>query len=222
MGAWGAGSFENDDAMDFAAEIESAEDLAKALVLRGPEDPIEAPDACRIIVVAECVAAMRGHWHKDFPADLAAKVATFGLPSQSLFLHASDQLMAATSHGELVELWIEAGPREFNRAAHDLIERLRRPPATGAKAKKPRKKKPVFNRSPCHFCGEEMGEEQFSQFTIHLDHGDGLPPYGRGGFAHHACLNAALHPRFRVTIVPDDPDLSIDQWKAIMDAGPQA
>ena len=42
MGAWGPGAFENDTALDFAAEIRTAQDLADALTIRTPDQPIDA------------------------------------------------------------------------------------------------------------------------------------------------------------------------------------
>jgi Domain of unknown function (DUF4259) len=219
MGTWGGGSFENDAALDFAASIECVEDLAAALSLRTPQDAVDADLACRVIVVAECVAAMRGHWHRDFPEALAKKVETFGSPSQSLFHHAVDQLSAVTERGELVELWAEGDARAFNRAVHNLYDRLGRDPVGGKQGKR-RKKKPVFNHSPCLFCDQPMGEENFSQLTITLDHG-GLP-MGRGGFCHHECLNAALHPAHMIRAYPVDLSLRPDELDALLDQPPSS
>ena len=101
MGAWGPGAFENDTALDFAAEIRTAQDLADALTIRTPDQPIDADTACRIVVVAECVAAMRGHPSDDMPRGLAERVATFGRPSKSLFHHARNHPSAAMLRSEL-------------------------------------------------------------------------------------------------------------------------
>lgn len=220
MGAWGGGSFENDEALDFVASIESAADLAAALTLRSPEDEVDADLACRVIVVAECVAAMRGHWHPGFPEELARKVVGFGPPSLSLFHHTVDRLSAVTGRGELVELWAEGDARPFNRAVHDLFARLERDPV-GGKAGKPHKKKPVFNHSPCLFCDQPMGEEQFSQLNFTILHGTGLP-MGQGGFAHHECLNAALHPAHQIRAYPHDPSLSPDELDELLEQPPSA
>ena len=77
MGTWGPKGFENDAALDFAAEIRTAHDLADALTIRTPDQPIDADTACRIVVVAECVAAMRGHPSDDMPHGLAERLTTF-------------------------------------------------------------------------------------------------------------------------------------------------
>lgn len=64
MGAWGVGSFENDDAGDFLGDVTDSGDLSlirEALdnVLTSTEY-VEAPDACMAIVAAEVVAAALG------------------------------------------------------------------------------------------------------------------------------------------------------------------
>src|SRR5215216_3766512 len=170
MGTWGPGAFENDTALDFVAEIQSAQDLANALTIRTPDQPIDADTACRIVVVAECVAAMRGHPSDQLPDDLAARLMSFGKPSKSLFHHSRDHLAAVMIRSELMELWVESDPSPFNLAMHDLLERLNLPPADASR-RGPPKKKPIMNRSPCSFCGEPMGENQLSQFAITLDDG---------------------------------------------------
>jgi hypothetical protein len=110
MGAGGPGAFENDAALDFVPEIEAAKDLADALTIRTLDQPIDADTACRIVVVAECVAAMRGHPCHDMPDGLAERLATFGKPSRSLFHHARDHLAAVMTRSELMELWAEGDP----------------------------------------------------------------------------------------------------------------
>ncbi|MGY0653098.1 DUF4259 domain-containing protein [Luteimonas sp. A537] len=68
MGAWGNGSFDNDDAADFLADfladVTDSSDLALigeifATVL-GAEEYLEAPDASQAIAAAEIVAAAAG------------------------------------------------------------------------------------------------------------------------------------------------------------------
>lgn len=64
MGAWGTGSFDNDDAGDFLADVTDSGDLALIRevldnVLTSTEY-VEAPDACQAIVAAEIVAASLG------------------------------------------------------------------------------------------------------------------------------------------------------------------
>jgi hypothetical protein len=220
MGTWGPGAFENDAALDFVPEIETARHLAAALTIRTPDQPIDADTACRIVVVAECVAAMRGHPCDDIPDALAERLAKFGKPSRSLFHHARDHLVGVMTRSELMELWAEDDPGPFNLAMHDLLERLNLPAAGAPKHKRPGKK-PVKNNSPCSFCDEPMGEDQFSQFSITLDHGDGLP-LTRGGWAHHRCLNAALHPKHMIRVYKNDEPVDPDQLDRLLESPPAA
>ncbi len=220
MGTWGAGAFENDAALDFVPEIETAQDLAEALTIRTPDQPIDADTACRIVVVGECVAAMRGHPCDDLPDALAERLATFGKPSKSLFHHARDHLSAVMIRSELMELWAESDPSPFNLAMHDLLERLNLPAADAPKRKSSRKK-PAMNKSPCSFCGEPMGEAQFSQFSIALDLGDGIP-MTHGGWAHLRCLNAALHPRYMIRVYKNDEPVDPDELDRLLEKPPTA
>ena len=62
-GAWGTGSFENDDALDWAAQCTEASGpsaIAAALEAALSGDVIEAPDGAMAIAAAEVVAAARG------------------------------------------------------------------------------------------------------------------------------------------------------------------
>lgn len=198
MGAWGAGSFENDAALDCAAEITSVADLERIFAETGDPEVLDADQGCRIVAAAECVAAMRGHRLTGMPEDLAERVCGFGKPSLELFDTARNQVsLAMMEISELTELWAEADPEDraaFNVAMTDLMERLNKPQKS---ARKPRKKKPVFNRSPCSFCGEAMGEVEASMFDITVA-ADDISTMKMGGWAHIKCLNAALHPQHMI------------------------
>jgi hypothetical protein len=65
MGAWGVGTFENDDACDFAAEVAKSSNLSKmedALdrVLKAGNEYIEAPEATEALAAAEIVTRLAG------------------------------------------------------------------------------------------------------------------------------------------------------------------
>ena len=220
MGTWGPGAFENDAAIDFASEIETAQDLAAALTIRTPDQPIDADTASRIVVVAECVAAMRGHPCDDMPDALTERLATFGKPSKSLFHHARDHLAGVMIRSELMALWAEDDPRPFNLAMHNLLERLNLP-AVDVRRHEPAKRKPIQNNSPCSFCDHPMGEDQLSQFSIALDHGNGMP-ITRGGWAHLRCLNAALHPKHMIRVYKNDEPVDPDQLDRLLERPPTA
>lgn len=203
MGAWGAGSFENDSALDFAAEVATSDDIERAFCA-GETEYIDADQGSHIIAAAECVAAMRGHPNADMPDELAAKVHTFGKCPVALFEKARDNLSAVMGGGELVELWAEEGTGEWNRAVTELLERLNLP---AARAKKPPKKKASQpNPSPCMFCDKPMGDGQFHMLDITVND-DEISSMKMGGWVHLQCLNAALHPRHMIQAWQIDEEL---------------
>jgi len=205
MGAWGAGGFENDTALDFAAEIETVGDIAAAFAAE-PGGTINADTASTIIAAAECIAAMLGRPSDDLPEDLADRLAGFGKPAPELLETARNHVSMVISKSELTELWAEADdPQDFNLAMTGLIDRLN--PDIRTKAKKGRKKKPPFNPSPCAFCNEPMGEEEFGMFDLSVDLGSGHP-IRLGKWAHLSCLNARLHPTHIIQVWKTDPETS--------------
>jgi len=64
MGAWGHGSFDNDDACDLACDLTECTDLSiveEALrAAINPDDYLEAPEAGRAVAAAEVVLALLG------------------------------------------------------------------------------------------------------------------------------------------------------------------
>ncbi len=192
MGVWGTGPFENDNALDFVAEIQGVDGLIEEVRLQEVGGEIAIDKACRLIVVGECVAAMRGHRHPDIPDRLAQAIQAFDPPSDDLYDKARDSLSMVITNSELSDLWADSDDRgEFNRAMTDLIDRLNQPVAS--KGPLPTKEAAI-NSSPCWFCGKPMGEE-FTSINVTLDPESGV---SQGGCAHLACLNAALHPRYMI------------------------
>ena len=203
MGAWGAGGFENDTALDFATEIESVDDLVAAFASE-PGDKLDVDMASVIIAAAECVAAMLGRPADDIPENLADRLTGFGKPEPALLETTRNYVAMVISDSELPELWAEAdNTDEFNLAMTGLIDRLN--PDIKPKTKKGRKKKPPFNPSPCAFCNKPMGDEQFGMFDLSVDLGNGLP-VRLGNWAHLSCLNARLHPSHIVQVWRTDPE----------------
>ncbi|MCB2086231.1 MAG: DUF4259 domain-containing protein [Sphingomonadaceae bacterium] len=195
MGTWGSGSFENDAALDYVAEIQSVADLDAALTVAGSGEAVDADESCRVIVAAECIAAMRGHASPDLPDNLAGRLAGFGKPSMALFNAVRDNLSAVMSKSELLDLWSESGEMPgFARALTELMERLNKPQRKPAKA---RKKEPQPNPSPCMFCDQPMGDGAFHMLDV-IIHEDDISTSKRGGWAHLQCLNAALHPKHMI------------------------
>lgn len=132
MGAWDAGSFGNDDAMDWLAEFEEkpmdAIRTAIAVVIESDEnDYLDAPDCCIALAAVECVAAALGKPPKDFPDEAAETLAARPItPDLNLLKHARrtvEQILGKNS--ELKELWDESeNPDEWYQVINDLKARL--------------------------------------------------------------------------------------------------
>lgn len=84
MGAWGLESFENDDALDWLADLEQADDeqfLVETLTAAIEEAGyLEIGGASNAIAAAEVVAALAGHPAPSLPEAAAAWVTTHPTP----------------------------------------------------------------------------------------------------------------------------------------------
>lgn len=129
-GAWGDGSFDNDDAMDWVGEcIQAASPgLVKSAFDRvlGP-DVVEAPDASAAIAAAEVVAAALGKPSPSLPANLKAWLA--GQPRAQIAAQAVLAERALTKiedarHSELRQLWSEGKSNQWLNKVQELKSRV--------------------------------------------------------------------------------------------------
>ena len=134
MGAWGTGTFENDTACDFAAEVAGGSDLAKIesvidQVLKAGSGYVEAPDAEEALAAADIVARLKGNFGPEtaYTKDVdnwvrsATLTVSAGLLDKSR--RAVSRVLAPPS--ELLELWSDA--EEFaiwKSAVDDVVRRL--------------------------------------------------------------------------------------------------
>ncbi len=149
MGAWDAGSFQNDTALDWAGDLGESRDLAKVrtalirvqeerrsrqpsfigrmLGRRRVEPYLEASVACEGIAAAEVVAFWLGRPDGHFP-DSLREWATQQVDALSPELIALARQAVATinTKSELKDLWEEGGgvAPEWHAAMADLERRL--------------------------------------------------------------------------------------------------
>jgi hypothetical protein len=131
MGAWGAGSFENDDASDWAWELEElgleAIETAFTAVTKTGEGYLEAPDGSYAIAAAEVVAALRG---RASSGDLPEEVETFvaarpEIDDELLQLARKALSRVLADNSELRDLWKESDSfAEWKGLVTDLQTRL--------------------------------------------------------------------------------------------------
>ncbi len=131
MGAWGTGSFENDDAADWVGKLGTItpDDLTKVLV-RAADDPayLEAPAASAAVAAGEVVAALNGSVAEGAPAaiaDWAKKHPKAFTPElKALAMRTLDRVR---KNSELKDLWMEAdGLNDWIGAMQELQGRLER------------------------------------------------------------------------------------------------
>ena len=129
MAGWGTGSFENEDAVNWIAELPSidSDGLKKILVRAADEsDYLEAPDASIVIAAAEVIAALKGAPAERAPRevmDWVGKSKTAWPPdSNQLAIRAVERVRR---NSELKDLWLQAeGLNEWIASLQELQNRL--------------------------------------------------------------------------------------------------
>lgn len=130
MGAWGTGSFENDDALDWVFELEKERNfqfLADAFetVLDQKDTYLEAPDCSVAICAAEVTAGLLGNPADDLPEEVLAWMDGKPDPSSALVKLAKNALNVILKNSELKELWEETDDYdEWREMVLDLHDRL--------------------------------------------------------------------------------------------------
>ncbi|MHB1186974.1 DUF4259 domain-containing protein [Thiobacillus sp.] len=113
MGAWGIGTFENDDAADWLDELQASEDSAVLqAALEKPENGeeyLEAPEGIHILCAGEIIAALQGSPTADLPDEARDWVQEHkSLDVSSLIPIATRKIDQVLDDGsELHELWQE-------------------------------------------------------------------------------------------------------------------
>jgi hypothetical protein len=130
MGAWAAGSFDNDDAMDWVIGLS---DASGDSVVREALAPLVSPDAryleaprCSIaIAAAETVAAARGHPTAALPEEVAGWIEKKPAVSPDLVVLAREAVDRILRESELKDLWEESDTgNDWRTAMADLRRRL--------------------------------------------------------------------------------------------------
>lgn len=138
MGAWGWGSFENDEALDWVFVLEQAKDLSVITgtldaILDHNADYLDATDCSMALAAAETVAALAGRPEPALPEEVARWVTDRQnessqertLVDQSVRAKARQAAEAILSDSELLELWEETDELDqWMATVTDLLERL--------------------------------------------------------------------------------------------------
>ena len=217
MGAWGSGSFENDTAMDWAAEVQSVDDVRRPFErLKQESDAsgsaeallLDADFSCELLAAAETVAMMMGRGSRDFPDDLAERLADAGQPDDLLFHQARNAVLHVMRNSELAELWQEtaeeSGTNEWLAELTLLIDRLNPDIEATPWAPEEVEQRVGAPAGPCCFCGEPVSRDEMFLMTI-FDATDNIS-FDRGFWFHLPCLNARMHHKHAIANLKFDPD----------------
>ena len=128
MGAWGSGSFENDYAADWLAQLGTIEpdDLTKIFGITADDGAyFEAPAASVVVAAAEVVAALNGCPLKEVPSEIVTWTTNRQAPTPELKALALRALDRVRKNSELKDLWMEAdGLNDWTAAIQDLQTRI--------------------------------------------------------------------------------------------------
>jgi hypothetical protein len=131
-GAWGAGSFENDDALDWVNDcVRSTGPKVVASTLYVALDPkyLEAPEASSAIAAAEVVAAARGKPGARLPTEVQAWLRQQSQTEMAKLAPTAAKAVERILSGpesELQALWKESKDySSWQRSMQDLLVRLR-------------------------------------------------------------------------------------------------
>ncbi len=128
MGAWGSGSFENDDASDWLYALDGQDLTIVRAALSSIEDEgyVEALAATQAIAAAELIAAGRGAPMAGMPEEGAVFADTHAgaITEQDVqdAIRALGRVLSKDS--ELAQLWIEADDPDWRTRTMGLVKRL--------------------------------------------------------------------------------------------------
>ena|SRR5438270_8386453 len=135
MGAWGVLAFDNDDANDWAYDLEKVDDLSlvesafEAVV--EAEDYLEAPDALNALAACEVLARLNGKpgYRNAYTGKVDEWVAAHPLTPRAELLGRADAVIDRIlgENSELKELWSETDENgNWLASVKDLRRRLRK------------------------------------------------------------------------------------------------
>jgi hypothetical protein len=129
MGAWGVGGFENDDALDWAANLMAADNLEPVLqafeAVERSSAYIEVQPAAAALAAAEVVAALRSRPGQNLPESVRRWITEHPKMEEDMPARAQRALKRVGDNSELTELFEESGSANaWRNAMEDLEARL--------------------------------------------------------------------------------------------------
>lgn len=171
MGAWDSGSFGNDTALDFVADLKDFATLCSTLVAFEKEGgELDADDASVAIAACDLLAAAIGRPPADLPANLPADLPNLqGEKVSDRLLESAKAVVKRVREGsELAELWAEDDDAEWQAELDALLIRLT-PSAPYEAPEKPEPQElPDDFLGHCYLCYEPVTERDGFLFEIEM------------------------------------------------------
>ena len=127
MGVWGSGFFENDDAMEWVAELEETGfDAIQAALMVTDVDEIEMTDATVALAASVVVLAMAGSTFKNLPEEVEAWLEEHAeRPETSLLERTLEAAQMVHESSELRSSWEESDDfKSWDRLVRRLVTKL--------------------------------------------------------------------------------------------------
>lgn len=129
MGAWGTGTFDNDDAQDWVERLDGqAPEATLTAVFEAIPDGgyLEAPDCSIVLAAAEVVAGLNGRPTDHLPNSVAGWIQRHaGSVGEELVSRARAAVERVRAHSELRDLWSEVSDfDDWEAKLGDLMTRL--------------------------------------------------------------------------------------------------
>ena len=207
MGTWSAGSFGNDDALDYVGNLSSFDEVVGmvATFLARPEG-LSAWEACQALAACDLLAAGLGRAAADLRelSDLTLRAV-----SDDTLAKAKALIEHVRNSSELVDLW-EDDVDEWYASLDALLIRLT--PSAPYSPPDPEPERPVDYIGHCYVCYEPVTERDGLVFEY--SHGGGV----LGATPHRACIDAKLDgpgPHW----TPEGAPLSAARFQMVVDMG---
>ncbi|MEM9170805.1 MAG: DUF4259 domain-containing protein [Pseudomonadota bacterium] len=220
MGAWAAGSFGNDDALDFldAATSVARVETAVTAVVSAPAGAVDAVAASEAVAACDLVASMMERHAADLPDEARPLAARFGAPSEDLARMAREACARVLADSELAALWDDSeDPDEWRDAMADLLRRLDPDapysPAPDDDSDDPDDPDASDGGYSCAFCNEPIADADLVYGEIPFDPAPGLaaaPTVSMTAYFHRACVEARVDVRLDASETPTGGSLPDD------------
>lgn len=131
MGAWGIGNYENDDALDWAYDLEQTQDTTLIIesletITEHGDEYLEDPDCCIALAATEVVAALKNVASPNLPNKVKQWVSLRqNTGEDNLVQLALKAIQRIRTNSELKDLWDESKYKaEWYNALDDVERRL--------------------------------------------------------------------------------------------------